>query len=170
MTDGAGIRSRWASPSWDWVLVVVGVGLAVAGFAYRGSPPRAGSVIKAEFTLVPLDARSLSCASDRVYGTHRCAFRGDGTPASVERPIVPAVTVGREVYFAAGLFQDPALVEYLNGPGGRSPKRFTARCRIRLVERASDLRTRFRQEPFAQAEPGWVANVLRCRVDPPKRK
>jgi hypothetical protein len=170
MTAGSSARLRSDARVWDWLLVAAGVGLAIAGFAYRGSPPRVGSVVRAEFTLVPLDARSLSCASDRVYESYRCAYRIDGTPTAVERPIVPVVTVGREVYFAAGLFQDPALVEYLNGPGRRSQKRFTASCRIQLIERASDLRTRFRNEPFALAEPAWVANVLACRVNAPDRK
>lgn len=170
MTGGgtATLRPRPAPRVGDWLLVAAGIGLAVAGFAYRGSPPGAGSVVKAEFTLVPLDARFLTCASDRVYGSHRCAYRADGTLAPpVDRPIVPVVTVDRTVYFAAGLFQDPELVEYLDGPGKRSQKRFTAICRIQLVERASDIRTRFRNEPFAQGDPAWVANVLGCHVSVP---
>ncbi len=167
----AGIQGSARQAAWDWGLVLVGIGLAVAGFFYRGRPPHAGGMVKAEFTLVPIDASKLSCASDRVYGTHRCAHAADGRRLpSIDRPIVPVVTVGRELFFAAGLFQDPALVEYLQGPGRRSQKRFTATCRVRLVEQAADLQVRFRDEPFNRADPAWVADVLSCRVNPPDGK
>jgi hypothetical protein len=154
----------------DWVLVAIGIAIAALGFAYRGSPPGAGSVIKAEFTLVPVDADQLACASNRQFETLHCAYVADGKSAPLtDRPVVPAVTVARELFFVAGLFQDPTLAEYVRTHRNKPQERFTATCQIRLVEHVDDMLVRFRGPAFTPAEPGWVADVQSCRVPPPPR-
>jgi hypothetical protein len=170
MSSGEFASALVGRSGWDWLLVAIGFAVGIAGFSYRGSPPRAGSIVEAEFTLTPRDAGELSCASDRQYGAYRCAFTADGTPGPVTaRPIVPVVTVTRELFFAAGLFQDQALTEYLESRRSRPRRRFGAVCRVRLIERADDLKVRF-GGGFAAAEPGWVADVLSCQVKASRRK
>ena len=170
MTTHGATAPRASGIEWDWVLVAIGIAIAIVGFTYRGSPPGVGSVIKAELTLVPFDAGQLACASNRQFETFRCAFGADGKPGPLtDRPVVPAVTVTRELFFVAGLFQDPTLAEYVRTHRNKPQERFTATCRIRLIEHVDDVLVRFRGPAFAPAEPGWVADVQSCRVPPPSK-
>jgi len=163
------LSPRVRASRWDWIIVAVGLLVATAAFAHRGQPEGVGSRVNVEITLVPRDARGLSCASDRAYSNLRCAFTANGAgPTGTDRPIVPVVSVRRELFFAAGLFQDPSVAEHLKG-AARPDERFVAACRLRLVEHVTDLRVRFWENvAFARAEPAWVADVISCRVELPR--
>jgi hypothetical protein len=156
----------------EWMLVVVGIGVGVAGFAHRGHPPDANSVVSEEFTLVPQDAGLLACASNRHYGARRCEFTADGHKGPpTARPIVPAVSLDHKLYFAAGLFQDPNLAAYLRAKTRWPRERFTVICKVRLIEEVDDIGVRFQPNtPFAAGEKGWVADVRSCEIQPAARR
>lgn len=155
-----------SAPRREWMLLGAGLLLAVAGFLYRGSPRAGGTLVWADLTLVPEDAIRLACAAGQDFSGFRCAHGADGARVpGVARPLVPAVTTGRELYFVAGLFQDPDLARHLASVRGRPSERFTARCRLRLIERTREVRVRFQLDaPFAPAEPGWVADAVSCQL------
>ncbi|MCC6215008.1 MAG: hypothetical protein IT376_09075 [Polyangiaceae bacterium] len=153
-------------PGREWALLGAGLILAGAGFLYRGSPRAGGTLVWADLTLVPDDANRLACASAHDFSGFRCAHGPDGARVpELARPLVPAVTTGRELYFVAGLFQDPDLARHLASARARPNERFTVRCQLRLIERTRELRVRFHLDtPFAPAEPGWVADAVSCHL------
>lgn len=145
----------------------------------RGHPPEAGSTVVADITLAAADRHRLSCALSEPVGPYRCAFapppKKKEKPEAVRVPearrLAPYVTTDRVLYLVPGLFEQPELrarydAERANGKRKRKPKRFIARCELRLLEKIEHFHTRWaRGGKWQPSGPSWVAEPLRCTVE-----
>lgn len=161
----------------EWLLVLGGLAaMALLLVVSRGRPPEAGSTLMADITLVTVDRHRLSCALSRPVGPYRCGF---ATPEKGAQPVdvpearrlAPYVTTDRILYLVPGLFQQPALLahyeaERANRTPHHKPKRFIARCEVRLLERIDRFYTRWaRNGKWATSGPAWVVEPLDCKVE-----
>ena len=75
--------------------------------------------------------------------------------------IAPYMTTERTLYLIPGLFEQPEVLSYVSRHVEGA--RFTARCKLRLVERVDDYELRFRSDsPWGKGQPAWVAEPVSC--------
>lgn len=132
-----------------------------------------GAVVSVDITLVASDASELACAGNtRPFG-YDCAFRADGRPAaeSGRGVLVPCLTNERVGLFVPNLFAQPEIrqrvsAERARGLAFEAQERFTARCRVRVLGHAPELRTRFTNSaPFGPAPGDLVVEPVVCTVE-----
>jgi hypothetical protein len=71
------------------------------------------------------------------------------------------MTTERALYLVPGLFEQPAVATYVSRHVEGA--RFTARCKLRLVEMVDDYELRFRRDsPWGKGQPAWVAEPVSC--------
>jgi hypothetical protein len=159
----------------EWLLVAAAALLAVGLWRWRGPERGAGDIVEAPFTLLTADRDQLVCALDHPVHGFRCGLETPERPASPAPPaaqtLAPALTTSRALYLVAGLFAQPALLARVaeEPPEDRpveSLRRFTTRCRLRLLGKADGVRLRW--AAAAAWEPPrslWVAEPVDCRVE-----
>ncbi len=165
-----------ASGKRGWLIFA---GLAVVVFIVwttwgRGSGTGRGSTVQAEITLVTSDRDDLACASDKAVGPYRCEFRAPGTPwpdafAPVDK-LAGYFTLDRKLYVIPGLFEQPAIAKRYAEDEQRhlareQRARFTATCRLKLVDHLKDFQTRWvKGGEWNHQDDAWVATASDCQV------
>lgn len=154
-------------------MVAAAVALGAVLFSLRGSGYQVGDVVDAPLTLTPQDRYNLSCALARPVAGFGCAFpaTAEAKPRPLERAAVlaPYVTTDRRLFLVPGLFERPELVQYLESlkrkPRKLRDQRFTARCKLRLLERAGDVSVRFgKRQSWGKPTDVWVAQAESCSI------
>jgi hypothetical protein len=158
----------------EWVLLLAATVAAAALFSYRGSYGR-GTELDIPITLVTSDREDLGCAFDATVGDYRCEVKSDGTawPSPPERKhrLAPYYSEDRRLFLLPGLFEQPALAERYRheDPTGRarsSLRRFSARCKLRLVKKVEGFKVRWlHNDSWHDSGPAWVAEVAGCTVE-----
>jgi hypothetical protein len=163
-----------AAPKTEWMILAAGLVLAVPLWMWRGELPRAGAQREVALTLVTSDREDLSCALDGTYGGFGCGYESNGKavdPAqSAEQTLSPYMTEARQLFLIPGLFLQPALgaryeSESPQGVRRSRLKRFTAVCKVRLVQKVENVRVRWLQQgDFGNGGPAWIAQAENCTV------
>jgi hypothetical protein len=153
------------APKAEWTLVLAAFALSVPLWLFRGGGAGRGDVVEEPITLVPEDSGRLACMRDRPVGPYYCAYRTetDKHAASVagDKVIAPYLTTERTLYLVADLFDEPSVSRFVSRHVGGG--RFTALCKLRLVEMIRDYELRFRNDtPWGKGEPAWVVEPLSC--------
>ena len=158
----------------QWRLLALAVVLAPVLFFYRGSTEyREGATIEVEITLITADAFDLICALDREVSGHHCAHVRPGerwSGGGNEVLLKPYSTHGGDLLLIPGLFSEPAVrarfAEEL--PAGKKRdqlRRFSARCKMTLVERVEGVHARNPRTPtWQEPRAGWMGRVSSCLV------
>lgn len=138
-------------------------------------------------TLITADARDLACASDTKVGDLHCGFTLNGRPwkdpeGTQGKPsdvLVPYMTHDNVLFLIAGLWQEPALEKRLKEEpyeervdGGELKRwerdqlrRFTATCKVNLVEKMETFKTRWELgKPFGDGRNTWVGKPRDCKI------
>jgi hypothetical protein len=148
----------------EWALVLAAFALSVPLWLVKSSLGP-GVVVEEPITLVPEDRGALACMRQRPVGRYACEYRtDDGGRAPSVRPadvIAPYLTTERVLYLIPGLFEEPAVSAFVSRHIAGA--RFTARCKLRLLERVDDYEIRFRSDtPWGKGQPAWVAEPVSC--------
>jgi hypothetical protein len=162
-------------------LSIVGIGLLIASAlwvtrgAVRPRPPLApGLEIEAPITLVAADRDDLACALPRDVQGLSCAFSLPDQVLPVQdrtKLLAPYVTTDRELFLIAGLFEvaairDRALADLARTRDRNAQPRFTAHCKLELVEKVTEIRTRWApRAEWGPADEAWVARARSCRIE-----
>jgi hypothetical protein len=152
-----------------WVLLgafVLTVGVVV--WSSREPPVPIGGDIDLTFTLIPPDARGLSCSSAQPLEGERCAFDGAGAPVKVERPLRPYTTTSREIILLTGVFEDPSVQKWLEqATEKRDDTRVMVRCHGTFLGRAPQVKVRWGAEgSFEAMDDIRMGRMKTCRVGP----
>jgi hypothetical protein len=155
-----------------WLLLAA---LLVAPLLWRarGHGLEPGSVVDADLTLITADKHDLSCALDLDVAGHRCRNRAPARAWDGAAPtsrLQPFVTINGTMFLIAELFEQREIAQRygreLPDRRARSDyRRFTARCRLKLLRWVQSAQVQFGPDaPWAPAPPLWVAEPLSCRV------
>jgi hypothetical protein len=149
----------------EWAAVAAALVLAVPLWRTKNRGPEAGDVVEEPITLVPEDRERLSCALDHAVGRYACAFRSETEktePAPAKDAVLaPCMTTSRSMYLVAGLFEERNVAQYLSRH--YENRRFTAQCKLRLLELVDRYELRFRSEtPWGKGQAAWVAEPVSC--------
>jgi hypothetical protein len=150
-------------------MIALTFAIAVPLFAARGGTPHLGGVIPLSITATPEDKGLLECSLPRPIGPHRCAYRtAEARWESAPSPhdlVQPFVSTDGIVYLISGLFDDPAVRPHL-GPR-YATIRFTANCRVRVLDHVSDVGFRFHPTDrwLSPPDPIYAVEALSCSVD-----
>ncbi len=167
-------------PSWGpkeatigYALLGVALTVGVVLFEYRGSlgPLRPGLRIERAVTLVTADRDGLACASAESVDGYACAFDGNHQPRppGARGTLAPAMSVHRELFFIANLFQEPTVKKRYESepPGQRRPeelRRFEADCRFDVLGKMK-ARNRWGANNVWEADTtAWALVPVDCRV------
>jgi hypothetical protein len=149
---------------------LVALGAIVAGallFTFgRGSIPKAGQSANYTITVVPLDARSLACASDVTMSGRRCSFGAQSQPLGVERPLRPFVTTGRELLLLSGVFESGSVAAWLDAAQKSGDEaRVSLDCYAKILGTLPEVLVRWAPNgPFLPEQNVMVADVDDCIV------
>lgn len=129
-----------------------------------------GKEIDAAITLITADAVDLACAAEGPVAGSRCGYDSDGRPVPADLPVLaPYMTVDNVLFLVPDLWKEPALARRLaeDPPRERErSKRFTARCRMKLVEKASNFSVRWaRDADWGFQKDAWVGTISRCKIE-----
>lgn len=157
-------------PMREWMVVVVSVVLAVAGFLATGRSPASGDEVAFEVTVLPQDEFDLGCASHKSFDGLNCEYRVPQKNAPSENPdptsrLAPYVTTDGRLVILSGVFAYDAVRVASEKHRRKRPqaRRFTVRCRARLLERVQGLPIRFaRDADFKSDQDAWLARTLEC--------
>jgi hypothetical protein len=159
----------------EWLVVGLAFGLAWPLWSWRGKVDQAGLVVDASITLITSDRENLSCALERDVGPYRCGFRAPDRPWPGETSrhdlLAPYVAVEHRTFLVPALFDQPALVaRYAAEPPANQPRdrlrRFSVRCKLRLVERLDEVGARWSPDWEWTRQTGvWVAEPLACELE-----
>jgi hypothetical protein len=154
-------------------LLIVAAALAVVAFSYRGRRG-AHAILDVPITLVTSDRDDLGCAFSTNVGAYRCEVETDGTawpepPAPKDR-LAPYYSEERRLFLIPGLFEQPAIAERFRqeDPTGRrreSLRRFSARCKLRLVQQVEGFKVRWlHDDSWHDSGAAWVAEASDCAL------
>lgn len=149
----------------EWSIAAAGISLALLVWFARGTPS-AGGRVEYVFTVVPADASGTACATSRTISAYHCEFdEADKATGSVSL-LAPFVTVNGEQVLLAGVFDGPAMVEWLNiSKLAGSAERITVRCAGRLLGVMDAARIRWTPtSPWGSATGLSAAVVDGCSV------
>jgi hypothetical protein len=153
-------------PPFAWLLVALfaGMGFLVSRSGAQELPMRHVAV-----TIVPSDAGHLACSWGDEAGGQRCEFDAAGQPqqSAQAQPLMPVLTLDRELLLVSGLFSSQAVTEKLAQPGVvASDQRMTVHCSVTTLAHPRDVRTRFRRDAaWSAPETARVIQVVGCRVE-----
>lgn len=130
------------------------------------SPARTGDTIPISITIVPSDSHGLDCSSDVHFGTARCKFDAGGKPQSAQSPLRPYMTIRREIFILAGVFEDASVVQWIKNPQRKgSSDRVRIDCQATLLGTLTSIAVRWkRTDPWGENRDVPVARVGHCRV------
>jgi hypothetical protein len=153
------------APKAEWALVLTAFALSVPLWLAKNRAVGAGDVVEEPITLVPEDQGRLACMRDRPVGRYSCEYgKADRRPEGSARKadiIAPYMTTERALYLVPGLFEQPAIATFVSRHVEGA--RFTARCKLRLVEMVDDYELRFRNNaPWGRGQPAWLAEPVSC--------
>lgn len=155
--------------------LIVGIAAIVAGslWSWRGKSA-SQRTIDAPITLVTSDREDLACAYPKAVGEYRCEYPSPGQawpkPPAAKDKLAPYFTTDRQMFLIPGLFEQPALAaRYRSEPpaGKRRDQlhRFTARCRLHLIQKVEGFETRWMLTAgFGPGDSAWVATAENCTV------
>jgi len=155
------------APKEEWALVLAAFALSVPLWLVKNRAVGPGHVVEEPITLVPEDHGRLACMRERSVGRYSCEYRARalGRDASLHKAdiLAPYMTTERALYLVPGLFEQPAVAAYVSRHVEGA--RFTARCKLRLIEMVNDYELRFRGDsPWGKGQPAWVAEPVSCVV------
>jgi hypothetical protein len=157
-----------------WLLVGAAIVVAMILFMRREPATGAavGSVVNADITLVTSDKNDVECMGPKGLESYHCGFTDAKTPFQVEEKLKlrPYFTVDRRLFLVPGLFQQPAIDQRVQSEPPNKPrdqlKRFTARCRLKLLGEIDNVRYRWLQSaewsPPAKVQ---VAEPSDCKIE-----
>jgi hypothetical protein len=153
------------APKAEWALVLTAFALSIPLWLAKNRSVGRGDVVEEPITLVPEDRDRLACLRERSVGRYSCEFRtrdqGRAMNSSKADVLAPYLTTERALYLVPGLFEQPAVATYVSRHVEGA--RFTARCKLRLVEMVNDYEIRFRSDsPWGRGQPAWVAEPVSC--------
>lgn len=153
-------------PRAEWALVLAALALSVPLWRMKSRALGPGDVVEEPITLVPEDQRKLACMRNRPVGRYSCAYRTRvqrSDTSNAEHVIAPYMTTERALYLVPGLFEQPEVTAFVSRHVEGT--RFTATCKLRLVEVVRDYELRFRDDtPWGPGQPAWVAEPVSCTV------
>ena len=141
-----------------------------------------GAAIDAPLTLVAADKTDLACYLGKEVAGFRCAFKGpqepwpDLDPTNDEhrkKMLAPYKTVDDTLFLIPGLFEDPAIDERYRDEAPRKKtrdkqERFTAQCKLTMVEEVSGAHVRWAPSGLWQGpHKVWIGTVSECRASEP---
>jgi hypothetical protein len=154
-----------ANRSWWVAFAAILLGSLLFAFG-RGSLPKAGQSTTYAITVIPLDARTLACASDTVLSGRRCGFDGKSQLVPGERPLRPYVTVGRELVLLAGVFESSSVAAWLAAAQRTGDEtRVTLNCYARILGTMTEVSVRWAVDGAFQSEHSVMsADIEDCVV------
>ena len=82
----------------------------------------------------------------------------------LEDVLQPVMTERRMQYLVPGLFQQASVAQYVSSNAENA--RFTASCRLRLLQILPSYKARFRRSgPWDMGGPSWIVEPVDCKVD-----
>jgi hypothetical protein len=121
---------------------------------------------------VTSDRADLDCSSRETIRGFHCGFTDETTPwpGDEQTKLQPVYTTDRHLYLVPGLFAEPAIrLRYLSEPPSKPRddlKRFTAKCRLRVVGTLAGVRTRWLNDgAWTDPQGIEVATISSCEVD-----
>lgn len=160
MNSGFSLNQQW----------IVALGAVLAGsllLAFgRGSIPQAGQATTYSITVVPMDATNLACASDLTMAGRRCAFDGRSQSVTIERPLRPFVTLGRELILLSGVFESSSVAAWLDAARkSGDDTRVTLDCYAKILGTMPEVLVRWASDgPFQPEQSVVVADIEDCVV------
>jgi hypothetical protein len=154
-------------PQSTWLVASGAIALSFALLTLgRGHAASAGTSMPISITVVPADAVNLDCSSDTAFGDAGCNFDAQGRPQKVENPLRPYVTTGRELWLLSGVFEAPAVRQWLaQAQRIGSSARVTIDCQGTLLGTLSTIAVRWQTgAAFGNEHRVPVARVGSCRV------
>jgi len=167
----AGPRSRRLKL---WLLVAAAIVVAMVLFMRRepSTGAAAGSVVNADITLITSDKSDVDCAAPKGLEAYHCGFKDPKAPFQIDeaKKLKPYFTVDRRLFLVPGLFQQPAIDQRFQSEPPNKPrdqlKRFTARCKLKLLGELDSVRYRWTQtaewSPPAKVQ---VAEPSDCKIE-----
>jgi hypothetical protein len=157
-----------------WLLV--GAAIVVAMILFMRREPTtgaaAGSVVNADITLVTSDKNDVDCMGPKGLAAYHCGFTDAKTPFQVEEKLKlrPYFTVDRRLFLVPGLFQQPAIDQRAQSEPPNKPrdqlKRFTARCRLKVLGEIDNVRYRWLQNAeWSTPAKVQVAEPSDCKIE-----
>jgi len=169
----APLRTR-SSLHVEWLIVAAAALSGWLLFSLRGHLPRANDVVEAPITLITSDREDLGCAADRAFGRYRCEYQAADrrwpAPPTAAEQLAAYYTEDRRMFLIPGLFEQPALAaRYAQEPPNHisrdSLHRFTARCKLRLLEKTEEFQVRWvRGKDWSPGSAAWVAEPIECKI------
>ncbi|MGC4086781.1 MAG: hypothetical protein QM756_02570 [Polyangiaceae bacterium] len=159
-----GALSSLLSSESSWALSGIAACALLLGLG-RGSGVSQGDVMPLSVTVVPADARTLECDLQPTQST-RCAFT-NGSSSGAAGPFArPYVTVEGELVILSGVFESPAVREWLErAQREHSSERVTLRCRVEFEGMLRDVGVRFSPSGAFEKHPSVMGGSVRtCKV------
>ena len=154
----------WLSVESCWALLGIAA-CCVLLVAARGRGAGPGDVVSLAVTVVPADAKTLECDLRPTSAIH-CAF-ADGKPSDAAGTAAkPFVSVDGELVILSGVFESPAVHEWLESARrARSSERVTLRCQVLFEGMLRDVGVRFSpSSPFEKHASVMGGSVRTCKV------
>lgn len=155
--------------------------LLVTGIAPDWATPKTprgfakGKSIPVNITLVTADSTDLACAGEVEAAGARCGFDSQGRPwagaTEGKKVLAPYMTLDNVLFLIPDLWEEPAIARQLEkdpprGARRENLKRFTAKCELKLEEKAENFYVRWL--PSAEWSPrpeAWVGSISGCSID-----
>lgn len=162
------------APRAEWLLLGAAAIVAIPLWQWRGQASGPGTTIMARITLVTSDREDLACASPRAVSGYRCAFEKDTNVATTATTkwLAPYMTESHEMFLLPSLFEQASLkARYEKEPPTTSSRsalrRFTAICKLRLIEKISGVQVRWvKTDTMSPPDnTAWVAEPIACKVE-----
>jgi hypothetical protein len=157
-----------------WLLVAAAIVVAMIVFMRRepSSGGAAGTVVNADITLLTSDKNDVDCAAPKGVDAYHCGFTDPKAPFQVDeaKKLRPYFTVDRRLFLVPGLFQQPALDQRVQSEPPNKPrdqlKRFTARCKLKLMGELDNVRYRWTQTAdWSAPAKVQVAEPSDCKIE-----
>lgn len=182
-TSARGER-RFRGAVWVAVSMLVAAGVLIVlprrspspAASNEAGPPRPGTVLDLELTLITSDRGDVACVSPTMFQRYACDFSGETTPRAIEErdALRPYMTLDRQVYLLPGLFLENQVQRRYQAEPPQVPRdqlrRFSAQCRVQVQGRLRGFKLRWDATGrWSEPQDADVATVLGCTVtgDPP---
>ncbi len=160
-----------------WIAIAIGVVVALLlvfkpGGNAQSGPATVGSTINGDLTLVTADRNELECAAANGTQGYQCGFIDDKQSRTLDEKVKlrPFMTVDRQLFLIPGLFLESAIQQRFNTEPPTKPraelKRFTAKCKIKVVGELDAVKLRWQPEGAWEAPKKFpVATISDCVIE-----